>query len=51
VDRAAAAGETVASFSRSAWTQPPAHPDQVLQVKADVTDADSIRNGVETVTT
>lgn len=47
-DRVAAAGETVASFSRSAWIQPPAHPGQVLQVKADVTDADSIRHGVDT---
>jgi NAD(P)-dependent dehydrogenase (short-subunit alcohol dehydrogenase family) len=48
VDRVAAAGETLAAFSRSAWTQPPARPDQVLQVKADVTEADSIRHGVET---
>ena len=47
-DRVAAAGETVASFSRSAWIQPPAHPGRVLQVKADVTDAVSIRHGADT---
>ncbi len=49
VDRVAAAGDSVAAFARSAWPQPPARPDRMLQVKADVTDADSIRHGVQTV--
>lgn len=49
VDQAAAAGDPVASLSRSASAEPPAFPDRVLEVKADVTDAESIRHGVETV--
>lgn len=49
VDHAAAAGDPVASFSRSASAVAPAHPDRVLEVKADVTDPESIRRGVETV--
>jgi 3-oxoacyl-[acyl-carrier protein] reductase len=46
-DRAAAAGDCVATFARSAWPQPPPRLDQVLQVKADVTDAASVRYGVQ----
>ncbi|MFC4004126.1 SDR family NAD(P)-dependent oxidoreductase [Prauserella oleivorans] len=49
VDHVAAAGDSVATFSRSAPATPPSHPDRVLEVKADVTDAESIRRGVETV--
>jgi 3-oxoacyl-[acyl-carrier protein] reductase len=47
VDRVAAAGEPVAAFARSAWPPPAAGQDQVLQVKADVTDAASVRSGVQ----
>ncbi|MDQ0382298.1 SDR family NAD(P)-dependent oxidoreductase [Amycolatopsis thermophila] len=49
VDHVAGAGDPVASFSRSASAVAPAHPDRVLEVKADVTDPESIRRGVETV--
>jgi 3-oxoacyl-[acyl-carrier protein] reductase len=46
-DRAAAAGDCVAALARSAWPQPPGRPDRVLQLKADVTDAASVRHAVQ----
>ncbi|MCP2253775.1 3-oxoacyl-[acyl-carrier protein] reductase [Prauserella aidingensis] len=49
VDHVTAAGDTVATFSRSAPARTPAHPERVFEVKADVTDSESVRRGVDTV--
>jgi 3-oxoacyl-[acyl-carrier protein] reductase len=49
VEHVAAAGDTVAALSRSPAIDPPSHPERVLEVKADVTDPESIRRGIETV--
>lgn len=49
VDHVTARGDDVATFARTAPATPPAHPERVLDVKADVTDAESVRRGVDTV--
>lgn len=45
-DAAIAAGHTVVTMARSASTEPWAAPERVLEVKADVTDAASVREGL-----
>ncbi|MDI2030493.1 SDR family NAD(P)-dependent oxidoreductase [Saccharopolyspora sp. TS4A08] len=49
VDHVAASGDRVASLARSSSAEPAAHPDRVLEVKADVADGASVRDGLRTV--
>lgn len=49
VEHVAAAGERVAALSRSPAAEPSRFADQVLEVKADVTDPESVGRGVETL--
>lgn len=44
----AARGDCVATLARSPSTNTWSHPDRVVEIKADVTEADSVRRGLDT---
>lgn len=46
-EAAAARGDAVATLARSPSTRPWAHPDHVLELKADVTDAEEIHRALD----
>lgn len=47
VEQAAAAGDSVASLARAVSSTPWTHPERVLEVKADITEPDSVRAAIE----
>lgn len=49
VDHVVASGHSVASMARSLPNEPHACPERVLNVKADVADGSSVRDGIQTV--